>query len=60
MTASSIRFPSTWPGSCFWTGRAHGFFLDWDEVADGTVGALLGPSEDALRRRALDADAGRP
>lgn len=24
----------------FLDGRAHGFFLDWDEVADGTVGAL--------------------
>ncbi len=21
-------------------GHAHGFFLDWDEVADGTVGSL--------------------
>ncbi|WP_022910255.1 helix-turn-helix transcriptional regulator [Aestuariimicrobium kwangyangense] len=24
----------------FLDGRAHGFFLDWDDVADGTVGAL--------------------
>jgi transcriptional regulator with XRE-family HTH domain len=24
----------------FLDGRAHGFFLDWDEVADGTVGSL--------------------
>jgi len=24
----------------FLDGRAHGFFRDWDEVADGTVGAL--------------------
>jgi transcriptional regulator with XRE-family HTH domain len=24
----------------FLDGRSHGFFLDWDEVADGTVGAL--------------------
>ena len=24
----------------FLDGRAHGFFLDWDEVADGSVGAL--------------------
>jgi hypothetical protein len=24
----------------FLDGRAHGFFLDWDEVADGTVGAM--------------------
>jgi transcriptional regulator with XRE-family HTH domain len=24
----------------FLDGRAHGFFLDWDEVADGTVGTL--------------------
>lgn len=24
----------------FLDGRAHGFFLDWDEVADATVGAL--------------------
>lgn len=24
----------------FLDGRAHGFFLDWDEIADGTVGAL--------------------
>jgi transcriptional regulator with XRE-family HTH domain len=26
----------------FLDARAHGFFLDWDEVADGTVGALRG------------------
>ena len=24
----------------FLDGRAHGFFLDWDDVADGTVGSL--------------------
>jgi hypothetical protein len=24
----------------FLDGRAHGFFVDWDEVADGTVGSL--------------------
>lgn len=24
----------------FLDGRAHGFFLDWDDVADGTVGAM--------------------
>ena len=27
-------------GFVFLDGRAHGFFRDWDEVADGTVGSL--------------------
>jgi len=32
--------PSNLARFVFLDGRAHGFFLDWDEVGDGTVGSL--------------------
>ncbi len=34
------RLPFNVARFVFLDGRSHGFFLDWDEVADGTVGAL--------------------